>query len=438
MQSLENHNFDLLSGKAFRSLYENSTLADVTLVSEDNKMFPVHKVIISTASKVIRELLTNNRGPHHFVRLDITSLTLKAILRFIYTGKCQVEKDNIPQFMNDAKSLKITGINSKREYNPEENVLDNDETKQHDEDNDKIHPEETQNTNIVTEFREIKSCHNYDIVKSDLTERFLYTLENQIEMKKLNKIEEGELPNNKDSKKFELLTENQDLKIKYNTFICPDCGYKARDNNNLKRHMQGRACLKNKKPDNLIYYCMFCDYKTFIKYSYKRHVDIHGEAQYPCEVGDCDYKSVRKDDIKKHKEMKHFREYSTCDICGFVTHVKQYLKIHIQNKHEGKKHACEDCEKSYNTNLGLRKHRERKHQKTVFKCRYENCGYKTTIKQGHKEHIEVVHEGFRYSCGIVGCSFTSVRNQNITKHRLKKHQIEETETNALAEQVSLV
>ena len=54
---------------------------------------------------------------------------------------------------------------------------------------------------------------------------------------------------------------------------------------------------------------------------------------------------------------------------------------------------------------------------------------KKTIKQGHKEHIEVVHEGFRYSCGVMECSFTSVRIQNITNHRLKKHQHEETKTN---------
>ena len=106
------------------------------------------------------------------------------------------------------------------------------------------------------------------------------------------------------------------------------------------------------------------------------HVDILGEAQYLCKVDDCDYKSVRKLDVKVHKQMKHFQEYSTCDMCGFVTHIKQYLKIHIQNKHEGKGHACDDCEQSYNTNLGLRKHRERKHKKTVFKYRYENCGYK--------------------------------------------------------------
>ena len=428
MQTLENYNFDLLSGQAFRSLYEDSTLADVTLVSEDNQMFPVHKVIISTASKVIRELLTNNRGPNHFVRLDITSLTLEVILRFIYTGRCQVKNVNIDQLMKDAKSLQIAGINSKRESYPEENMLDNDDTKQQYEDSDQLHPEEIQNTNILTEYEEIKSCHNSGIVKTDLTDAFIDSSDNRKDETKLNLIEA--------KSKHELVTDNQQMKMRYNTFICPDCGYRARDNNNLSRHMQGRACLKNKKPDNFIYSCMFCDYKTFIKYSYKRHVDIHGEAQYPCEVGDCDYKSVRKLDVKKHKEMKHFREFSTCDICGFVTHIKQYLKIHIQNKHDGKKHACEDCEKSYNTNLNLRKHRERKHQKTIFKCRYENCAYKTTIKQGHKEHIEVVHEGFRYSCGTMGCLFTSVRNQNITNHRLKKHQIEETETTALVEQVS--
>ena len=82
---------------------------------------------------------------------------------------------------------------------------------------------------------------------------------------------------------------------------------------------------------------------------------------------------------------------------------------------------CDDWEKSYHSELSLRRHRERIHIRTVFRCDYTNCGYKTIIKQGQKEHMEMVHEWFN-RCGIQECNYMSSRYQNVTDHRIKKHQ----------------
>ena len=105
MEYLYNQNFECVSGKAFRSLYEDSTMSDITLGSEDNICFQAHKVIIAPASIVIRELITNNTGPDHFVHFDVSSIIMQNILKFIYTGKCTVSKTHINQFIKEAKVL---------------------------------------------------------------------------------------------------------------------------------------------------------------------------------------------------------------------------------------------------------------------------------------------------------------------------------------------
>ena len=134
MEYLYNQDFDCLSGRAFRSLYEDTTMSDVTLVSEDKIMFQAHKVIIATASIVIRELITNNTGPDHFVHFGVSSRILQDILKFIYTGKCTVPKTHLDQFFKEAKIMQIQGIDAQKTLYPKKESLNSDETNKHKQD----------------------------------------------------------------------------------------------------------------------------------------------------------------------------------------------------------------------------------------------------------------------------------------------------------------
>ena len=87
IEYLYNQNLECVSGKAFKSLYEDSTLSYITLVSEDNICFQAHKVIIATVSIVIRELIANYTGPNQCVYFYVSSIIMQNILKFIYTGQ---------------------------------------------------------------------------------------------------------------------------------------------------------------------------------------------------------------------------------------------------------------------------------------------------------------------------------------------------------------
>ena len=372
-------------------------------MSEDNIFFQAHKVIIATASIVIRELIANNTGPDHFVHFGVSSIIMQDILKFIYTGKCTVPKTHIDQFIKEAKNLQIQGIDGQKEINPKEESINSADTNKHKQDKNETCQQEN---------------GSYELSEEDTYSPMLL----EYVAEKIPKDFTIKSSTVQDTKITHINTGQEIEHVTRGVCICSECGYQTRDNYNLSRHIQGQVCSKDKKPLNSVYYCELCDYRSTDRRNYKIHTETHGDAKYFCDVTACDYKSVRNLDVKKHKQMVHFREYITCETCGFVTHSKKYLKVHIQTKHEGKLFFCDDCEKSYHSELSLRRHRERKHIRTVFRCDYTNCGYKTIMKQGQKEHMEMVHAGSNYRCGIQECNYISSRYQHVTDHRIKKHQ----------------
>ena len=56
-QTLENPDFDSLCWDAYEMLYSESAFYDITLVCEDNRRIPAHKVIIATASNVFKHMI---------------------------------------------------------------------------------------------------------------------------------------------------------------------------------------------------------------------------------------------------------------------------------------------------------------------------------------------------------------------------------------------
>ena len=77
---------------------------------EDNIRIPAHKVIIATASNVIKHAIKTNSGPNRILSLHMPSATLQEIVRFIYTGKCQINPLYLDKFLKDAVQLQIKGI----------------------------------------------------------------------------------------------------------------------------------------------------------------------------------------------------------------------------------------------------------------------------------------------------------------------------------------
>merc|ERR1719342_135876 len=94
------------------NMLSTNELTDVTLVSEDKKLFKAHKVVLSASSSVFKSIISEyiTSSPIIYLR-GILSYEIKPILQFIYLGKATFYHDRINDFFQVGKSLEIKEIN---------------------------------------------------------------------------------------------------------------------------------------------------------------------------------------------------------------------------------------------------------------------------------------------------------------------------------------
>jgi len=80
-------------------------------------------------------------------------------------------------------------------------------------------------------------------------------------------------------------------------------------------------------------------------YNYKAHMETHDEKRaypFPCPVGDCNKRFVRKTDLQRHHQSVHMKERNhKCDFCGRLFARKDTLRRYgdlpfVCMRHEGK------------------------------------------------------------------------------------------------------
>ena len=95
---------------AFKNLKTERHFVDVTLISDDQIQTQAHKVVLSTCSPVLKNLLVNNPHPHPLLFLrGIKHAELQAILSFMYTGQTKIFKNRINEFLNITRDLQVQG-----------------------------------------------------------------------------------------------------------------------------------------------------------------------------------------------------------------------------------------------------------------------------------------------------------------------------------------
>merc|ERR1711955_161964 len=121
-QNFSTHQQDL-----FRNLLETHEFTDVTLISDDQHQYRVHKFILSACSTVFSKILTSNplnssiylRGIHHE--------ELESVIQFIYLGEASFYRERMNEFLNVTKSLEIKEIGKTVVLKDEETVVVKDE-----------------------------------------------------------------------------------------------------------------------------------------------------------------------------------------------------------------------------------------------------------------------------------------------------------------------
>ena len=315
--------YQLQSKSLLQNIYKGEEFYDVTLVSEDEKFIKAHKVVLAASSEYFRRIMSLQSHANPFVIMrGISGDILDNIMKFLYLGETAVCQNNMEEFIQVSKSLKIKGLAG-------ENAPDN-HTKP------SAHNDEEPVTN--TERSSI-----VDMVDAAV-----------------RSFSVGELPQNEDS----------------NDSICSSTNGEGDSLN----HIQDLLMEKQQEPIEID----LEDDEDDIQHTpktrnigeddYSLDEDVEEEVDEVIDVADdqeinsasakeqepetiycdrCDFETIAMEDYQQHLKTEHGNDI-LCKDCEFVAKDKDSLKDHMMSTHKGV--SCNNCHKKFGDLTLLRKH----------------------------------------------------------------------------------
>jgi len=101
--------------EAVKNIWNKGDFCDVSLVSQDNKIFEAHKVLLSAHSSVFRRFLSSSatsgflQKPVMFL-FNINSKDVTNILQFIYSGEISLPEHDVVGFLEASQKLEIQNL----------------------------------------------------------------------------------------------------------------------------------------------------------------------------------------------------------------------------------------------------------------------------------------------------------------------------------------
>ena len=103
------HTFASHGKDLIKNLFISEEFTDVTLISDDQHQYKVHKLILCACSTVFRKIVSNPHNSSIYLR-GIYHEELESILQFMYLGEATFYHKNMNKFLNVAKELDIKEI----------------------------------------------------------------------------------------------------------------------------------------------------------------------------------------------------------------------------------------------------------------------------------------------------------------------------------------
>ena len=363
-------NFPVHIQDTFKQLWREKDFTDLTLATMDDQHVRVHKSIVSSASNFFKQILRIN--PHQNILIylkDIRHKELETVLQFIYLGQCQLDQEDLNLFLATANALGVKGL----KY---QGVYQND----HDANTDKISLINTETVKNNT-FKEISDNEYVKIKSKETTEKQLQSnvvkeyvtqgIGPAIEKQEENKITHVKISASE---------------YKSSTFQCKECDAEYSSRMEFINHCKFLHELSSKQK-GMTYNCDLCDFTSLCKSSLSKHkLSIHDGVRYKCDY--CDHTATRK----------------------------VHLKEHIQYQHKGFRFKCDQCEYQASRG-GLQSHKKSQHLGVRYNC--GQCDYKAKQKCNLNAHMQSIHEGVRYSCDQ--CDYKATQMHSLTKHTQRFH-----------------
>ena len=238
----------------FSDLMNNSNYSDVTLVSDDEHQFKVHKFILSACSSVFKSIIDKNSSQNPFIFLrGMNHQELEAILQFIYLGETEFPRDKMSNFLNVARDLNIKNIAENVELATSKQDID-DVVQGTQENTAFVEPNIKLEEVMQEEEIEEKVDENYET----LDEEDYQSLKEEMEEAKPEYI--GKLKTN--------------VPVYINRIKCDLCDKQFNEKSTLNQHLKIVHNLKKKYP------CPHCDYIATQSCNRQRHVRIKHKSSY--------------------------------------------------------------------------------------------------------------------------------------------------------------
>ena len=114
---LQWNEFQNIVTTAFGDFRNDEDFTDVTLACDDGQLVKAHKVILAAASTFFKRILVQAAHPNPLVHIQgIKAFHLRLMLDFIYLGRISIERDNIEEFFETTRSLRIEGLKEVLEF----------------------------------------------------------------------------------------------------------------------------------------------------------------------------------------------------------------------------------------------------------------------------------------------------------------------------------
>jgi len=298
--------------------------ADVTLVCDDRRVVQAHRIVLSTFSPVLKDIINSLSGPISVAYLrGIKSTELQPILEYIYLGKTNIERNKVDEFFEVARSLQINFAS--------ESETETDESSGH-------------RTEIETEIK----------IEEECIEKESDTRTNNID-KIIDKSERFPTTNEHVDKEDEALNFNEQIveKIPFETATNTyENLTKENQHSQLPNQSQNR---RNYNEGN--FECMECPFQTSTKNYLLNHMtNVHTGIKYQC--NHCRKEFSQKSTLKYHIEAIHKGNKIVCSYCSkeFARNHLRNLKQHIERKHSGKVYTCDRCGFNADTEFKLKRH----------------------------------------------------------------------------------
>lgn len=325
---LTSKDFSCSASNTFKNLLTDKDFTDVTLACDDHNQISVHKVILSSCSKLFHSILLKNPHQHPLIYLTgVKYAELQSIIKFMYLGQTEVEQTDLDDFLMSARKLQITGLmedntNSLTKPTTSNNVSDDLETV--DSEYQRLHQETGVKENQVKVDPDILANPIGSYIVKDIEEPNL--MMNPIQV-------------NNESRIVEPLQELE----KFKKYQCSYCDKTFSQSGSLNRHVK-TLHLKSK------------DVISNLHNNQTEHETIQFEDSNFSEGIEKDLyiEGITTGEIEPVKNFK-------CYHCEKSFSQSGTLNRHIKSVHEGIRYQCDFCDYAGTTTTCLKRHLANRH-----------------------------------------------------------------------------